>query len=38
VHADIAGPSFAEKAKPWIDAGGTGAMLRTLIQVLKQPR
>ena len=22
VHVDIAGPSFAEKAKAWLDAGG----------------
>ncbi len=36
VHADIAGPSFAEKAKGWLDAGGTGCMLRTLIQLLRE--
>jgi leucyl aminopeptidase len=36
VHADIAGPSFAEKAKSWLDAGGTGCMLRTLIQLLRE--
>jgi leucyl aminopeptidase len=35
VHADIAGPSFAEKAKPWLDAGSTGCMLRSLIQLLR---
>jgi leucyl aminopeptidase len=35
VHVDIAGPSFAEKAKAWLDAGGTGCLLRTLIQLLR---
>lgn len=35
VHCDIAGPSFAEKPKAWLDAGGTGAMLRTLIELVK---
>ena len=35
VHADVAGPSFAEKPKPWLDAGGTGCLLRTLILLLR---
>jgi leucyl aminopeptidase len=35
VHVDIAGPSFAEKPKPWLDAGGTGCLLRTLLQLLR---
>ncbi|NLX53600.1 MAG: leucyl aminopeptidase [Planctomycetaceae bacterium] len=35
VHVDIAGPSFADKAKPWLDAGGTGCLLRSLIQLLR---
>ncbi len=37
IHVDIAGPSFLEKPKPWIDAGGTGAMLRTLVTLLHGP-
>ncbi len=35
VHLDIAGPSFLEKAKPWMDGGGTGVMVRTLIEVAR---
>jgi leucyl aminopeptidase len=31
VHLDIAGPSYAESAKPHRDPGGTGAMVRTLV-------
>lgn len=34
-HLDIAGPAFAEKAKPWLDGGATGAMLRTLVEVAR---
>jgi len=34
-HIDIAGPAFAEKPKPWIDGGGTGAMVRTLIELAR---
>jgi leucyl aminopeptidase len=33
VHLDIAGPAFLEKPKPWLDAGGTGAFVRTLVEV-----
>jgi leucyl aminopeptidase len=33
VHIDIAGPSFFETAKPWLDAGATGAFVRTLVQL-----
>lgn len=36
VHVDIAGPAFLENAKPWLDAGGTGAYLRTLVEVARQ--
>ncbi|TWU56485.1 putative cytosol aminopeptidase [Rubripirellula tenax] len=32
VHIDIAGPAFADSAKPHRDAGATGAMVRTLIR------
>lgn len=35
IHADIAGPAFAEKAKAWLDAGGTGCLLRSLLQLLR---
>ncbi len=35
VHADVAGPAFAEKPKPWLDAGGTGCLLRTLIRLFR---
>lgn len=38
IHCDIAGPAFIEKPKSWIDAGGTAAMLRTLVQLVRQPR
>lgn len=33
VHLDIAGPAFAETSKPHLDGGGTGAMLRTLVEL-----
>lgn len=36
-HLDIAGPAFLDKPKPWMDAGGTGCMVRTLIHWLKGP-
>jgi leucyl aminopeptidase len=36
-HIDIAGPAFLDKPKPWLDAGGTGCMIRTLIDWLKGP-
>lgn len=32
VHLDIAGPAFAESAKPYRDIGGTGMPLRTLVE------
>ena len=32
VHMDIAGPAFADSAKPYRDAGATGALVRTLIR------
>ncbi|MEO1993312.1 MAG: leucyl aminopeptidase [Pirellulales bacterium] len=34
-HIDIAGPAFAEKPRPWIDGGGTGALVRTLISLAR---
>jgi len=34
VHLDIAGPAFAESAKSWIDAGGSGFGVRTLVDLI----
>jgi leucyl aminopeptidase len=34
-HVDIAGPAFAEKPKPWIDGGGTGALVRTFVALAR---
>ena len=36
VHIDIAGPAFLDSAKPWMDAGGSGALVRTLVEVASQ--
>ena len=33
VHLDIAGPAFADKPKSWIDAGASGCMVRTLVEL-----
>ncbi len=33
VHLDIAGPAFASATKPHREGGGTGAMVRTLVEV-----
>jgi leucyl aminopeptidase len=35
VHLDIAGPSFLEKPKSWLDGGGTGAFVRTLVEIAR---
>jgi leucyl aminopeptidase len=35
VHLDIAGPSWADSSAGWRDSGGTGAMVRTLVQLLR---
>lgn len=35
VHLDIAGPAFAEKPKPYHDAGATGAFVRTLVEAAR---
>ncbi len=32
VHLDIAGPSFSDKPKPWIDGGASGCLVRTLVE------
>jgi leucyl aminopeptidase len=34
-HLDIAGPSFAEKARSYTPIGGTGVMVRTLAEFLR---
>jgi leucyl aminopeptidase len=36
VHLDIAGPSWADSSAGWRDSGGTGAVVRTLVEVLRQ--
>ncbi len=36
VHLDIAGPSFADAPKAWVDAGASGCLVRTLIEVARQ--
>jgi leucyl aminopeptidase len=33
VHLDIAGPAFADKARPWTDGGASGCFVRTLVEV-----
>ncbi|MGE3316540.1 MAG: leucyl aminopeptidase [Planctomycetaceae bacterium] len=33
VHLDIAGPSFAASSKPHREGGGTGCMVRTLVEI-----
>ncbi|NDC63081.1 MAG: leucyl aminopeptidase [Planctomycetia bacterium] len=34
-HVDIAGPAFAEKPRPWTDGGGTGSMVRAMIELAR---
>jgi leucyl aminopeptidase len=36
VHLDIAGPAFLEKSKPWLDGGGSGAFVRTLVELARR--
>jgi len=36
VHIDIAGPAFLESPKPWLDAGGSGALVRTLVELARR--
>lgn len=33
-HLDIAGPAFLDSAKAWCDAGGTGTLVRTFVEML----
>jgi len=34
-HMDIAGPAFLEKPKPWLDGGGSGVFVRTLVELAR---
>lgn len=36
VHMDIAGPAFLDSSKPFLDAGGSGAYVRTLVEVARE--
>ncbi|MEC9092830.1 MAG: leucyl aminopeptidase [Planctomycetota bacterium] len=36
VHVDIAGPAWSDSPKTWIDAGGSGCYVRTLVQLASQ--
>lgn len=36
VHIDIAGPAFLDSPKPWMDAGGSGVFVRTLVEVARR--
>lgn len=36
VHLDIAGPSFLDKPKPWMDGGGSGVMVRSLVELARR--
>jgi leucyl aminopeptidase len=36
VHLDIAGPAFLESSKPWLEAGGTGFGVRTLVELAQR--
>ncbi len=35
LHIDIAGPAFADSPKAYIDAGGSGVMVRTLVNFIE---
>lgn len=35
VHLDIAGPAFLESSKSWLEAGGSGFGVRTLVEVAR---
>lgn len=36
VHIDIAGPAYFDSAKPWLDGGGSGAFVRTLVEFARR--
>jgi leucyl aminopeptidase len=35
VHLDIAGPAFLESSKSWLEAGGSGFGVRTLVEIAR---
>jgi leucyl aminopeptidase len=35
VHMDIAGPAFFDKPKSWLDGGGSGMFVRTLVELAR---
>ena len=35
VHLDIAGPAFLETSKSWLEAGGSGFGVRTLVELAR---
>ncbi len=35
-HIDIAGPAFLDKPKAWMDAGATGALVLTLVEIARR--
>ena len=35
-HLDIAGPAYFEKPKSWLDCGGTGIGVRTLVELARR--
>ena len=35
-HIDIAGPSFLERPLAWVDAGASGALVRTLVRLVAE--
>ena len=35
-HLDVAGPAFLEKPKSWLDAGGSGVMVQTLVELARR--
>ena len=35
-HIDIAGPAFLDIAKPWCDAGGSGTLVQTFVELLSK--
>ena len=37
-HIDIAGPSFGDESRAWIDGGATGAFVRTLVELATNHR
>jgi leucyl aminopeptidase len=36
VHLDIAGPAFLESSKSWLDAGGSGFGVRTMVELARR--